>query len=51
MKKKWEFYEADEARIYEVTNKFKISKLLAKILIGLLIAKIAQINAKQNIMN
>ena len=32
MKKKWEFYEADEDRINEISNRFNISKILAKII-------------------
>ena len=34
MKKKWEFDEADETRINEISNKFNISKLLAKIIVN-----------------
>lgn len=34
MKKKWEFYEADEAKICEISDKFNISKLLARIIVN-----------------
>ena len=34
MKKKWEFYEADETKINEISNKFNISKLLSKIIVN-----------------
>ena len=34
MNKKWEFYECDEEKINEISNKFNISKLLAKIILN-----------------
>ena len=34
MNKKWEFYDSNEQRIEEISNKFNISKLLAKVLIN-----------------
>lgn len=34
MNKKWEYYEAQEEKIEEISNKFNISKLLAKILVN-----------------
>ena len=34
MRKKWEYYETNEEKIDEISEKFKISKLLAKILIN-----------------
>jgi len=34
MNKKWEYYEANEERVNEISEKFNISKLLAKILVN-----------------
>lgn len=34
MKKKWEFYEADENKINEISEKYNISKLLARVLVN-----------------
>lgn len=34
MNKKWEYYEAQEEKVEEISNKFNISKLLAKILVN-----------------
>lgn len=34
MNKKWEYYEDQEEKIEEISNKFNISKLLAKILVN-----------------
>ena len=34
MNKKWEYYDVNEERIEEISNKFNISKLLAKILVN-----------------
>ncbi len=34
MKKKWEYYEANEETVNEISEKFNISKLLAKILVN-----------------
>ena len=34
MKKKWSFYEAKEAKIKEISSKYNISELLAKILVN-----------------
>ena len=34
MKKKWSFYEVEESKIEEISNKYNISKLLAKVLVN-----------------
>ena len=34
MNKKWEYYEVNEERVNEISEKFNISKLLAKILVN-----------------
>ena len=34
MNKKWEYYEVDEEKVNEISKKFNISKLLAKILVN-----------------
>lgn len=34
MKKKWEFYETDENKINEISDKYNISKLLARVLVN-----------------
>ena len=34
MNKKWEYYDINEERVNEISNKFNISKLLAKVLIN-----------------
>ena len=34
MNKKWEYYEANEERVNEISKKFNISKILAKILVN-----------------
>ncbi len=34
MKKKWEFYEADENKINELSEKYNISKILARVLVN-----------------
>lgn len=34
MNKKWEYYEAQKEKVEEISNKFNISKLLAKILVN-----------------
>ncbi len=34
MNKKWEYYEAQEEKVEEISNKFNVSKLLAKILVN-----------------
>ena len=34
MNKKWEYYESDNEKVKEISNKFNISNLLAKILIN-----------------
>ena len=34
MKKKWSFYEVEEARIKEISNKYNITELLARILVN-----------------
>ena len=34
MKKKWEFYETDENKINEISEKHNISKLLARVLVN-----------------
>lgn len=34
MNKKWEYYEANEEKVNEISEKFNISKLLAKILVN-----------------
>ena len=34
MKKKWEFYETNDSKINEISKKFNISELLAKILVN-----------------
>ena len=34
MNKKWEYYESNEQKVEEISNKFNISKLLAKILVN-----------------
>ena len=34
MKKKWSFYEVEESKIHEISNKYNISELLAKILVN-----------------
>lgn len=34
MKKKWEFYEADDKKIEEISEKYNISRLLARVLVN-----------------
>ena len=34
MKKKWEFYEVNEEEINKISEKYNISKLLARVLIN-----------------
>lgn len=34
MKKKWSFYEVEEAKINEISNKYNISELLARVLVN-----------------
>ena len=34
MKKKWSFYEVEETKIKEISSKYKISELLARILVN-----------------
>ena len=34
MKKKWSFYEVEEAKIKEISNKYNISELLARVLVN-----------------
>ena len=34
MNKKWEYYDVNEERVDEISKKFNISKLLAKILVN-----------------